>query len=53
VSWEWITAFLAALGSILGSGWVIKKVIAHEKDACDARLDAYKEGLEHGEHEGD
>lgn len=48
---DWLTAFIAALGSIMGSRWVIKRVIEHEQKACDARLDAYKEGLEHGEHE--
>jgi len=49
VWWEWLVAFLSALGSIIGSMWSIRKVAEHEQRACDARLDAFKEGLDRRE----
>jgi len=39
---------LTALGAVIGSSWTIKRVIAHEQRECDARLDAFKQGLEQG-----
>ena len=47
--WQYLCAFLSAVGSILGSRWVIRRVIKHEQQACDARLDAFREGLDRRE----
>jgi hypothetical protein len=47
--WEWIAAIVSAVGAITGSGYAIKKVVEHEQRTCDARLQAYKNGLAHGE----
>jgi hypothetical protein len=49
---EYLGAFLSGVGSVIGAVWAIKAVVRHEAKACDIRLDAFKEGLEHGEHEG-
>ena len=46
VWWDWLIAFLAALGSILGSGVALRQVARHEQQACDQRLDAFREGLD-------
>ena len=48
---EGLIAFLTGVGSIAGSVWAIKEVVKHETAACDARIDAYKEGLKRGEQE--
>lgn len=47
--WDYVIGFITAVGSIAGSVWAIKAVIKHEKQACDARLDAFKEGLDRHE----
>jgi hypothetical protein len=44
--WEVVGAFLTGVGSVVGAGFAIKWVVKHEKEACDARLDAFKEGLD-------
>jgi hypothetical protein len=44
--WEWLAAILSAVGAIVGSAWSIKQVVAHEQQECDARLDAFREGLD-------
>jgi len=41
-----VVAFLSALGAVIGSGFTIRKVIAHEQHECDVRLRAFKEGLD-------
>ena len=46
-----MAAIGSAVGAILGSSWAIRKVVEHEQRACDSRLQAYKNGLAHGEHE--
>jgi hypothetical protein len=46
VIWEIAAATLTAIGSIIGSAWAIRWVIRHEREACDARLDAFREGLD-------
>jgi hypothetical protein len=51
--WEYAAAILTAFASVAGSVWVVRAVVRHEQQACDARLDAFREGLERGEHEGD
>jgi hypothetical protein len=43
--WEYVAAILTAVASVAGSVWVIKAVVKHEEQACDARLDALREGL--------
>jgi hypothetical protein len=47
--WEFVLAVLTAAGSVAGSIWAIKAVVKHDERACDARLEAFKEGLEHRE----
>ena len=47
--WQYLSGFLTAVGSITGSIWVIKAVVKHEQKACDARLEAFKEGLDRHE----
>jgi len=49
VALDIVLAAVAAAGSIIGSVWTIRAVIKHEQQACDARLDAFKEGLDRGE----
>lgn len=51
--WEYLGAFLSGVGSVVGAAWVIRAVVRYEEKMCDTRLDAYKEGLAHGEHEDD
>jgi hypothetical protein len=51
VWWQYLAAVAAALGSVTGSAIAIRAIVKHEQATCDARLDAFKEGLEHGEHE--
>jgi len=46
VWWEWVTAFLSALGAIIGSTATIKRVSVHEQEACDLRLEAFREGMD-------
>jgi hypothetical protein len=46
VWWEYVAAIVAAIGSIAGTTWVIKAIVKHEEQACDARLNAFKEGLD-------
>jgi len=48
--WEFIVAVATAIGSIAGSAWVIKQVVKHEEKACDARIEAFKEGLHEKDH---
>jgi hypothetical protein len=43
--WEFVAALSTAIGSIIGAGFTIKWVISHEQSQCDARIDAFKEGL--------
>jgi hypothetical protein len=43
--WEFLAALLSLVGSIVGAGFTIKWVIGHEQQQCDARLEAFKEGL--------
>lgn len=38
---------MTAIGSIAGSVWAIRAVIKHEGKNCDARLEAFKEGLDY------
>jgi hypothetical protein len=45
VLWQVLGAFLSGVGSVVGAGFAIKWVIRHEQQACDARLGAFKEGL--------
>ena len=47
--WEYAAAILTAVGSVAGSVWVIKAVVRHEEKACDARIDAFREGLKRRE----
>jgi hypothetical protein len=47
--WEFVAAMVTAIGSIIGAGFTIKWVIHHEQEQCDARLDAFKEGLDHSD----
>jgi hypothetical protein len=51
VWWEWIAAIVSAVAAVAGSVQAWKLIVKHESEQCDARLDAYKEGLKHGEHE--
>jgi hypothetical protein len=53
LDWESLGAFLSGVASVIGATFAIKAVVKHEQKACDTRLDAYKEGMEHGEHEHD
>jgi hypothetical protein len=46
VWWEVLGAFLTGVGSVVGAGFAIKWVVRHEQQACDARLDAFREGLD-------
>jgi hypothetical protein len=50
VFWEWISAVITAFASLVGSAWVIRAVVKHEEKACDARLEAFKEGLHEKDH---
>jgi hypothetical protein len=45
VWWEYLGAFLSGVGSVIGAAFAIRAVVRHEQEACDARLDAFKEGL--------
>jgi hypothetical protein len=47
--WEYAAAILTAIGSVAGSVWVIRAVVKHEEQACNARIDAFKEGLDRDE----
>jgi hypothetical protein len=51
VWWEFVAAIVTAVGSIAGSVWVVRAVVRHELKACEERLEAYKQGLAHGEDE--
>ena len=51
MSRDYILALIAALGSLLGSSWAIKAIIKHENYMCDKRMEAFREGLKHGEEE--
>jgi hypothetical protein len=42
---EILGAFLSGVGSVIGAVFAIRAVVKHEQAACDARLDAFKEGL--------
>jgi hypothetical protein len=46
---EVFLAIMAVLGSVASSIWGIKSVMKHESEMCDKRLEAFKEGLIHGE----
>jgi hypothetical protein len=46
VWWEFAAALLSLIGSVVGAGFTIKWVIAHEQQECDTRLDAFREGLD-------
>lgn len=50
---EYLGAFLSGVGSVLGAVWAIRAVIRHEQKVCDARLDAFKEGLGYGDEHKD
>jgi hypothetical protein len=49
VFWEWISAVITAFASLVGSAWVIRAVVRHEEKACDARMEAFREGLDRHE----
>jgi hypothetical protein len=49
VWWEFVLAVLTAAGSIAGSVWAIRAVVKHEEKTCDARLEAFREGLDRHE----
>lgn len=49
--WEILAAVVAAVTSVWGSVKGVQAIMEHERKACDTRLDAYKEGLQHGEQE--
>jgi len=51
VWWQYASGFLSAIAAVLGSVWAIRAVIKHEQQACDTRLQAYKNGLADAEHE--
>jgi hypothetical protein len=47
--WQYIVAFLNGVAAVVGSWFAIRQIIKHEKQACDARIDAFKEGLDHSD----
>ena len=51
MSWEIILAIVTSLASIAGSAYSIKAIIKHEMEQCDLRMEAFREGLDHGEKE--
>jgi len=53
VSSEWLTAFAAFLsgaGSVLGAWYAIRAVHKRDEQECEKRFQAFREGLERGEH---
>jgi len=40
-----VIAFISGVASVIGSFHAIHMVVKHEQKECDARLDAYREGL--------
>jgi hypothetical protein len=46
VWWEWVAALVSALAAVAGSGWVIRQVVRHEQQECDARMQAFRNGLD-------
>jgi hypothetical protein len=44
--WEWVAALASAVAAVAGSSWVIRLVVRHEEQECDARLQAFKNGLD-------
>jgi hypothetical protein len=46
---EWISAVITAFASLAGTAWVIRAVVKHEEKACDARMEAFREGLDRHE----
>jgi hypothetical protein len=44
--WEFIAGIVTALGTVAGSVWAIKAIVKHEEKACEARMAAFKEGLD-------
>ena len=44
--WQFVGAFLSGVASVIGAGFAIRWIVKHEQDACDARLDAFREGLD-------
>jgi hypothetical protein len=44
--WEILGAFVSGVAAIVGAGFAIKRVIKHEREWCDTRIDAFKEGLD-------
>lgn len=43
---EIVLACVAAVGSVIGGVQTIRLVMRREREACDERLDAFKQGLE-------
>jgi hypothetical protein len=48
VVWEIVLGCVAAVGSVIGSVQTIRLVMKREQRLCDARLDAFKQGLKEG-----
>jgi len=46
---DYILTVISALGSVFGSVWAIKAIVKHQMKQCDLRMEAFKEGLKHGE----
>jgi hypothetical protein len=49
MAWEYVLAVVTAAASVASSAWAIKAIIKHEGEQCDERMEAFKEGLKHGE----
>jgi len=47
VWWEILSAIFTGAASVIGSIHAIRLIAKHEQQACDARLDAFREGLDH------
>ena len=49
LSWELVFGIATAVSSFITSRMAIKAIIKHEMEACDKRMEAFREGLEYHE----
>jgi len=46
VTWDALVAFIAGVGSVIGSIHCIRLVVKRDDKECEKRLDAFREGLD-------
>lgn len=47
---ETLGAFLAGAGSVLSAFWALRRMRKLEQEACEQRLEAFREGMRAGRH---